>query len=158
VKDGSGPTSSGPREGAIVDIRPFQASDETAIVDLWKRSDLVRPWNDPHKDIQRKLRVQPELFLVGLLDDAVSATVMAGYEGHRGWINYLAVHPDHQRGGLGRRLMEFAEQRLRSLGCPKINLQVRSSNQPVIEFYRSLGFEVEDRVSLSKRLDGRPVE
>ena len=119
---------------------------------MWRTCNLVAPWNDPHADIQRKLRAQPELFLVGTLDGRLVSTVMAGYEGHRGWINYLAVAPDRRRQGIGRRMMQAAEARLRALGCPKINLQVRSSNLDVIEFYRKIGFSVDDVVSLGKRL------
>jgi len=93
------------------------------------------------------------MFLVGCSDEQVIATVMAGYDGHRGWINYLAVHPDHQRAGIGRRMMEEAESRLRATGCPKINLQVRSGNAAVIEFYKTIGFRLDDVVSFGKRLD-----
>lgn len=134
-------------------IRPFQPDDEAAVIALWDRCGLLRPWNDPHKDIRRKLAVQPDLFLVGLLNDEIVASVMAGYEGHRGWINYLAVDPAHRRSGLGRAIMDEAERRLREAGCPKINLQVRSTNAEVIEFYRSLGYAVDDVVSLGKRLE-----
>jgi ribosomal protein S18 acetylase RimI-like enzyme len=123
------------------------------VIALWARCDLIRPWNDPQKDIQRKLRVQPELFLVGLLDQAIVATVMAGYEGHRGWVNYLAVAPDLQRRGLGRIILAAAEQRLRALGCAKINLMVRSSNEAVIAFYQHLGYQRDDVVCLGKRLE-----
>jgi len=136
-----------------MEIRPFQPSDEAAVVALWERCGLVRPWNDPHKDIQRKLAVRPDLFLVGVWQGEVVATAMAGYEGHRGWINYLAVSPKHQRTGLGHEIMAEAERLLRETGCPKINLQVRSTNLQVIEFYRSLGYILEDVVSLGKRLD-----
>ena len=93
------------------------------------------------------------MFLVGLLGGRVIGTVMAGYEGHRGWINYLAVGPGHRRGGFGRRLMEEAERLLRAVGCPKINLQVRTSNTEVLAFYRRLGFVQDDAVSLGKRLE-----
>jgi ribosomal protein S18 acetylase RimI-like enzyme len=134
-------------------IRPFQPSDEPAVIDLWRRCDLIRPVNDPRKDIARKMRVNPELFLVGVSDDKIVATAMAGYEGHRGWINYLAVAPEHQRGGLGRQIMDEAEKLLRAQGCPKINLQVRTSNRGVIEFYQRLGFALDDVVSLGKRLE-----
>jgi ribosomal protein S18 acetylase RimI-like enzyme len=136
-----------------MEIRPFQSSDEAVVVALWERCGLVRPWNDPHKDIQRKLAVRPDLFLVGVLQGEVVASAMAGYEGHRGWISYLAVSPEHQRTGLGRAIMDEAERLLRETGCPKINLQVRSTNLQVIEFYRSLGFLVEDVVNLGKRLE-----
>jgi len=111
------------------------------------------PWNDPHKDIQRKLKVQSDLFLVALLETRLVATVMAGYDGHRGWINYLAVAVDLRRSGIGRRLMKEVEPRLKALGCPKINLQVRTSNTGVIAFYQSIGYAMDDVVSLGKRLE-----
>lgn len=133
-------------------IRPFQPTDETAVIALWQRCELTRPWNDPHKDIQRKLKVQPELFLLGEIDDKVVASVMAGFDGHRGWVNYLAVCPTQRRRGLGRQLMEEVERRLTALGCPKLNLQVRSDNQAVLTFYRNLGYQVDEVVSLGKRL------
>lgn len=136
-----------------MEIRSFQLADEEAVISLWERCDLVRPWNDPRKDIERKLRVNPELLLVGVLDGELVATAMVGYEGHRGWINYLAVAPEHQRKGLGRMMMDEAERRLRELGCPKINLQVRSSNRDVIEFYQRIGFSMDDVVSLGRRLE-----
>ena len=135
------------------DIRPFQTADEAAVIQLWKDCALVKAWNDPAKDIQRKLAVQPHMFLVGCTDDRVIATVMAGYEGHRGWINYLAVHPDTRRMGLGRQMMAAAEKYLRDAGCPKINLQVRTSNCHVIAFYKAIGFKSDDVVSLGKRLE-----
>lgn len=134
-------------------IRPFQLQDEDAVVALWKTCDLVRPWNDPHKDIRRKLQVQPDLFLVGVDNGQVVGTVMAGYEGHRGWINYLAVAPGKQRRGLARKLMGEAERLLRAAGCPKISLLVRSTNHGVIEFYRHLGYAADDVVCLGKRLE-----
>ena len=120
-------------------VRPFELPDEPAVIALWERCGLTRSWNDPRKDIRRKLDVRPDLFLVGVLDGLVVASVMAGYEGHRGWINYLAVSPEHQGNGFGRVMMDEAERRLRDARCPKINLQVRSSNTAVIEFYRRLG-------------------
>jgi ribosomal protein S18 acetylase RimI-like enzyme len=136
-----------------VQIRPFEPADEKSVVALWQRCDLVRPWNDPHQDIQRKLRVSPELFLVGTLDGQIVATVMAGYEGHRGWLNYLAVAPEFQRRGFARALVTEAERLLWEVGCPKINLQIRSSNHSVVEFYRHLGYSVDDVVSMGKRLN-----
>ncbi len=136
-----------------MEIRPFQISDEELVVQLWIDCGLVVPWNDPHRDIQRKLQVQPEMFLVACVDDQIIGTVMAGYDGHRGWINYLAVHPQHQRTGLATRMMDEAEALLRAAGCPKINLQVRGSNAGVIEFYKRTGFKVDDVVSLGKRLE-----
>lgn len=134
-------------------VRPFHPDDESAVVALWQACGLTRPWNDPHKDIARKREVDPDLFLVGVLDNDVVATAMAGYEGHRGWINYLAVAPDHQRSGLGRQIMEEAERRLRARGCPKINLQIRTSNIQALDFYRSIGYVQDDVVSMGKRLE-----
>ena len=134
-------------------IRPYQPADEAAVVALWDRCNLTRPWNDPRKDVRRKLAVQPDLFLVGELDGAVVGTVMVGYDGHRGWINYLGVDPDCRRRGVGRALMAEAERLLRLEGCPKINLQVRTRNTEVIEFYRRVGFAVDDVVSMGRRLE-----
>ena len=136
----------------MLEIRPYRESDQGAVVALWLESRLVRPWNDPVKDIHRKLRVQRDLFLVGTLDSRLVATVMAGYEGHRGWINYLAVAKECRKQGIGRRLMGEAEARLRAAGCPKISLQIRSSNAEAVAFYRSLGFSMDDVVSMGKRL------
>ena len=141
------------RVGALMKIRPFQPEDEEAVTSLWQCCDLVRPWNDPRKDIRRKLRVRPDLFLVGVLDGQIVASVMAGYEGHRGWINYLAVAPEYQRRGFARAIVAEAERLLRECGCPKINLLVRASNHGVIEFYRRLGYSVDDVVSMGKRLE-----
>ncbi|KPJ78562.1 MAG: acetyltransferase GCN5 [Deltaproteobacteria bacterium SG8_13] len=133
-------------------IRPFRLDDRQEVIRLWERCALVVPQNDPVADIACKLQVQPELFLVGVMKAAVVATVMAGYDGHRGWVNYLAVDPRHRRRGIGRSMMEAAEAKLRKLGCPKINLQVRESNGEVIAFYRQLGYAVDAVVSLGKRL------
>jgi ribosomal protein S18 acetylase RimI-like enzyme len=133
-------------------IRTYQAADERAVIDLWQRCNLVVPQNDPQKDIAMKGKVQADLFFVGVIDKLVIATVMAGYDGHRGWIYYLAVDPDYQRQGMGYRMMEKAESALRQRGCPKINLQVRNSNLGVIAFYKRLGFSDDDVIGLGKRL------
>ena len=139
-------------------VRPFRLEDEAAVVSLWRNCDLVRPWNDPRKDIYRKLRVRPDLFLVGVLGGQIVATTMAGYEGHRGWLNYVAVAPEHQRLGLGRAIVTEAERLLRKAGCPKINLQVRTANDRAIEFYRRLGYAVDEVVSMGKRLEHPPPD
>jgi ribosomal protein S18 acetylase RimI-like enzyme len=141
-----------------MEIRAFASSDQAAVIDLWRACDLVRPWNDPARDIERKVAVADDLFLVGVVGDTVVASVMAGYEGHRGWVKYLAVEPGRQGVGLGRALMDEVEARLIERGCPKINLQVRTSNPEAIAFYERLGFAVDDAVSLGKRLvtDGEP--
>lgn len=133
-------------------IRAYEAGDEPAVIDLWLRCGLVRPQNNPREDIRRKLEVAPELFLVGVQENEIVATAMAGYEGHRGWINYLAVLPHLQKSGLGRKIMAHAEKLLRERGCPKINLQVRAGNTGAIEFYKRMGFAPDDVVSMGKRL------
>ncbi len=98
------------------------------------------------------MQVDPDLFLVGLLENQLVATVMGGYDGHRGWIYYLAVEPKLQAQGLGREMMAAMESQLLQRGCPKINLQIRRENQDVIRFYESLGFQEDQSVSLGKRL------
>lgn len=151
-----------------MNIRPFARHDHNEVVKLWELCDLVVPWNNPGKDIRRKIDEQPQMLLVCDEQDAppvagnaavtpgpgrIIGTVMVGYDGHRGWINYLAVHPERRRTGLGRRLMEEAERLLRLRGCPKINLQVRRSNTDVVAFYESIGFKIDDVLSMGKRLE-----
>lgn len=134
-------------------LRPFAPADTEAVVALWEVCGLVRPWNDPRRDIERKATVQPELFLVAEDDaGAVVAAGMAGYDGHRGWVNYLAVRPDQQGTGLGRTMMAEFERLLTAMGCPKLNLQVRAGNERVIAFYESLGYADDRSVSMGKRL------
>ena len=133
-------------------IRPFRREDTEPVVDLWGRCGLTRPWNDPHRDIERKLAVQPELFLVTERDEAVVATAMAGYDGHRGWVYYVAVEPSLQGSGIGRALLDEVEQRLLALGCPKVNVQIRGGNEPVAAFYRRLGYTEDGATGFGKRL------
>jgi ribosomal protein S18 acetylase RimI-like enzyme len=133
-------------------IRAFRDQDEAAVIALWRSTGLTQPSNDPHRDIERKRTVQHELFLVAEQHGKIVGSVMAGYDGHRGWINYLAVDPSVQRQGVGRALVNEVERLLARLGCPKLNLQVRRENPAVLQFYERLGFRVEDRVSFGKRL------
>ena len=135
-----------------MNIRAYGVEDEARVIELWRECGLVVPQNNPQRDIALKLQVHPELFLIGEIDSQIVASVMAGYEGHRGWLNYLAVDPQHQRQGLGRDMVEAATNRLEALGCPKINLQIRTSNTQVIEFYKRCGFAIDDVVSMGKRL------
>ncbi len=135
-----------------LDIRPFEPADEEAVVSLWERCELTRAWNDPRKDIARKLTTQPELFFVGETGGRLVATVMAGYDGHRGWVNYLAVDPLYRKSGFGRALMSRAEAALEERGCPKLNLQVRSGNTAVLAFYERIGYGKDDVVCFGKRL------
>ena len=145
-------TESGETQRDDLLIRVYDPLDQGAVIRLWKKCGLLVPANDPIRDIARKIRFQKELFLVAVLRGRIVGTVMAGYEGRRGWINCLAVSPRRQRKGIGRRLMEAAEKRLLALGCPKVNLLVRTSNSQVIDFYRKLGFSRDVVVSLGKRL------
>jgi ribosomal protein S18 acetylase RimI-like enzyme len=133
-------------------IRSYSESDETAVIELWRQCELTRPWNDPRKDIQRKLTTQPELFFIGEQDGNIIATAMAGYDGHRGWVNYLAVDPAYQGEGIGRRLMQHVEESLAAIGCPKLNLQIRASNQSALAFYERIGYAADEVVSYGKRL------
>lgn len=144
---------------SALSLRSFHPDDESAVIALWHECGLVRPWNDPQRDIARKLTQQPELFLVGTIDGQVVATAMIGYDGHRGWVYYLAVAQAHRKLAIGRTLMDAAEERLIALGCPKINLQVRTNNEQVLAFYDRLGYTRDDAVSLGKRLipDGPPA-
>jgi ribosomal protein S18 acetylase RimI-like enzyme len=148
-----------------IEVRRFVEPDRAAVIGLWERCGLTRPWNDPGLDIDRKLAHDGILLVavavaVATADpdraDQASATivgtVMAGYDGHRGWVNYLAVEPTHRRGGIGARLMDAAEHHLRLLGCPKINLQIRDDNLAAVAFYESLGFGRDAVLSMGKRL------
>jgi ribosomal protein S18 acetylase RimI-like enzyme len=132
-------------------IRQYHPQDEEDVISLWSECNLIVPHNNPKRDIERKLKVNPEWFL-GEIDGRIIGTCMAGYEGHRGWINYLAISPASQRRGLAARMMKEAERLLRNAGCPKINLQIRASNVDVIEFYKSIGFSIDNVVSMGKRL------
>lgn len=133
-------------------VRSYRESDKEDVIQLWEECGLVVPWNDSQRDIERKLSVQSELFLIGVLNDKIIATAMVGYEGHRGWVNYLAVKPKFQRQGIGKLIMEEAEHRLLKMGCPKLQVQIRNTNDGVIKFYRKLGYLQDEVVNLGKRL------
>lgn len=133
-------------------IRPFKEPDRQSIIQLWQDCNLTRPWNDPDQDISRKMAFQPELFLVAEDAGQVIASAMAGYDGHRGSVYYLAVSPEYQARGIGKQIMSEIEDRLMKLGCPKLNIVVRSNNNKVLEFYLKLGYLPDDVLSLGKRL------
>jgi ribosomal protein S18 acetylase RimI-like enzyme len=136
-----------------MEIRPFVRSDSGAVIEVWRLCGLVRPSNDPKKDIARKLRVRPDLFLIGVVDGTIVATAMAGYDGHRGWVNYFGVLPHYQRRGYAAQMMAEVERRLRLEGCPKINLLVRAGNAQAIAFYEKAGFQQDPVVSFGRRLE-----
>ncbi|NNE64423.1 MAG: GNAT family acetyltransferase [Gammaproteobacteria bacterium] len=136
----------------MLKIRQFESSDKKAVIQLWHECNLVVPWNDPEKDIKRKLNVGGEYFLVGEFEDELVASVMGGYDGHRGYVNYLVVAPMYRSRGFAHMMMAGIETRLKAAGCPKINLMVRKTNIDTVEFYESLGYRVDQSVILGKRL------
>ena len=133
-------------------IRQFVPNDTNRVIFIWEQCDLVRNWNKPNFDIQRKLNFQKELFFVGLFNDEIIATAMFGYDGHRGWLNYFAVLPNFQKRGFGRQLMTYGEMALIERGCPKLNLQIRNDNTKAINFYQKVGYKEDAAVSFGKRL------
>ncbi|GGF43997.1 acetyltransferase YpeA [Microbacterium sorbitolivorans] len=135
-----------------MEIRALTDTDIEPVVELWQQAGLTRPWNDPHKDIERARAVYPELVLVAADADALIGSVIAGYDGHRGWLYYLATAADRRGEGIGRALVAEAELRLLRLGCPKVQLMVRSTNADVLGFYDSLGYERSDVIVSGKRL------
>jgi ribosomal protein S18 acetylase RimI-like enzyme len=133
-------------------IRPYESGDRAALIALWLACDLVRPWNNPARDIDRKLALQDGGLLVAVQEKTLCGSVMAGYDGHRGWINYLATDPSMRRQGVGRMLVAEAEALLAQRGCPKINPQIRSTNTQAAEFYRRVGYVGDDVIAMGKRL------
>ncbi len=134
-------------------IRPYHLSDRESLVRLWHDCGLVFAHNDPYRDIDRKLAVNPDWLLIGELNGNVIASCMVGYDGHRGWLNYLACAPKHRQNGFARKIVTHAEKILKDAGCPKINIQIRTSNQQIIDFYRQLGFSTDNVVSMGKHLE-----
>ena len=139
-----------------ITLRPFEERDRAAVIALWDRAGLLRPWNDPQKDIARKLAEMAtgglSWFWVVEYEGAVIAAAMAGYDGHRGSVNYLGVDPDCRHSGVGRLIMAQIEADLIAAGCPKLNLLVRADNLDVQAFYEKLGYERDAIIALSKRL------
>ena len=135
-----------------MEVRPFRETDRGELVALWHDCGLVRPWNDVDHDIDRKLAHDAAHLLVAVHEDVVVGSVMVGYDGHRGWLNYLAVRPGRRGEGLGRLLVAEAESRLVRLGCAKVNLQVRHGNDDAIDFYRRIGYTIDEVVGMGRRL------
>jgi ribosomal protein S18 acetylase RimI-like enzyme len=140
-------------------VRAYEDRDERDVVSLWNEVFPEAPaWNDPASDIARKLAVRRDLLLVAEADGELVGTAMGGYDGHRGWVYYVAVSPGARRRGIGAALMAEVERRLRATGAHKINLQVRTGNEGAVAFYERLGYVVEDRVSMGKRPGGEGTE
>lgn len=136
------------------EVRAYEPQDESAVIELWE---IVfpddSPWNNPPDVIERKLSVQRDLFLVCLSSGRLVGTILAGFDGVRGWVHKVAAHPEFQRKGIATHLMKAAEERLANIGCPKLNIQLRTSNTSAVKFYESAGYAIEDRISMSKRLE-----
>lgn len=138
-------------------IRPYVDADERWVVALWDEVfPYLAPHNEPMAELQRKLGVDRELLFVAVMDSRVVGTVMGGYDGHRGWVYLLAVAPELRGKGIGKALMQRLETEFDQRGCPKVNLQVRGDNPDVVTFYEAIGYRVEDRISMGKRLYEEP--
>lgn len=136
-----------------MEIRPYQAADFAGLDALWREAFP----NDPPRNradisVPAKLAMKDDLLFVAVDQGCVIGSIMAGYDGHRGWLYSVAVRQDAKRRGIGTALVQTAEAALRKLGCCKINLQVRSTNAAVIEFYKGLGFVVEEHISMGRLL------
>ena len=128
-----------------MEIRPFTIEDIDATVELWRLAELLSTKNDPRRDIERKLGYSPWGFLVMVEEDKIIGSIMIGYDGPRGWVNYLACHPDYRRRGVAAALVNRAREVLLERDCPKINLQVFAGNTSTLKFYESIGYS-EDQV------------
>ena len=133
-------------------IRTFESSVTNRVIFIWEKCGLVRSWNNPNLDIQRKLSFQKDLFFIGELNNDIIATAMFGYDGHRGWLNYFAVIPKYQKTGFGKQLLNFGETILIEKGCPKLNIQIRTENIEAMNFYKRVGYTEDAAVSFGKRL------
>ena len=138
-------------------IRVFDERDTQMVLALWAQAfpeyaTPGKPQRDPRLSIRNKLAMQPELFFVGWLNERLIGTVMAGYDGHRGWLYSLAVAEDQRGKGYGRALVEHAERALASIGCPKLNLQIMANKPEAQGFYAKLGYQMDEVVSFGKRL------
>ena len=141
------------KESKVHKIRVYNDNDRKKVIELWKTCKLVRPWNDPDKDLDRKNKIGKKLFLILELDNKIIGSIMGGYDGHRGVINYLAVEPTYRGNGFGKMLINAVENKLKKLGCPKINLLVRSDNIDVENFYKDINYhKQEDVFVFGKRL------
>lgn len=135
-----------------LEIRTTSRQDIDEIIDLWAQCDLIRPWNNPAQDIEIALKNPSSDILVGLRSDKIVATVMCGFDGHRGWIYYVAVHPDFRGNGYGKTITSAAEDWLRNVGAPKVELMIRDTNHKVRDFYERADYEVEPRIVMAKWL------
>ena len=149
---GSNPYETAKKIMSVPMYRKFKKTDTDAVIKLWETCKLIVPWNDPIKDIKRKLSIKDNLFIIGEINNKIIATAMAGYDGHRGYIYFLAVLPELQKKGIGSSILSIIEKKLHKLGCPKINLFVRNTNIKVKAFYKTNNYEIQDSQIYGKRL------
>ena len=142
---------------AALKVAPIEDADVAQVVELWQACDLTRPWNDPEADIAFVRRSANATILLGRDGDNIAASAMIGHDGHRGWVYYVAVDPDRRHQGLGRAIMNAAEDWLRERGIPKMQLLVRPENTRVQAFYESIGYDEQERIIYAKWLDGRDM-
>ena len=135
-----------------INYRLFSSKDKKSVLELWKTCNLIVSWNDPEKDILRKLSVRDDLFILAEINKKIIATAMGGYDGHRGYIYYLAVLPEFQKKGVGSKILSVVEKKLLKIGCPKINLFVRNTNIQVKSFYKKNQYTFQESEIYGKRL------
>jgi len=150
-------TASSTETTSALSIAPIEDGDVATVVALWQRCELTRPWNDPAADIALARRGPNSTILIGRDGETIIATAMVGHEGHRGWVYYVAVDPDHRGKGHGRTMMDAAEDWLRNAGIAKLQLLVRPENAKVQAFYESIGYDEQPRIMYAKWLDGREI-
>ena len=150
-------TASSTETTSALSIAPFEDGDVATVVALWQRCELTRPWNDPAADIALARRGPNSTILIGREGETIIATAMVGHEGHRGWVYYVAVDPDHRGRRHGRTMMDAAEEWLRNAGIAKLQLLVRPENAKVQAFYESIGYDEQPRIMYAKWLDGREI-
>ena len=150
-------TASSTETTSALSIAPIEDGDVATVVALWQRCELTRPWNDPATDIALARRGPNSTILIGREGETIIATAMVGHEGHRGWVYYVAVDPDHRGKGHGRTMMDAAEDWLRNAGIAKLQLLVRPENAKVQAFYESIGYDEQPRIMYAKWLDGREI-
>jgi len=143
-------------KGLALAITCIEDRDVPDVIRLWQRAGLVREWNDPAGDIALARRDSNATVLLGRGDDGtLVASLLVGHDGHRGWVYYVSVDPDHRFKDYGRQTMTAAEDWLRARGIIKLQLMVRGDNPKVHAFYQSLGYYDQRRVTFAKWLDGR---
>ena len=144
-----------PATSDALTVKAIEDGDIPEVIALWQRCGSTRPWNDPARDIAVARKEANATVLLGRNEGTLVASVLVGHDGHRGWVYYVTVDPDHRHEGFGRAIMAAAEDWLRARGIEKLQLMVRGDNVEVHAFYQSLGYFEQERVVFAKWLDGR---